>query len=206
MYWYHWISLASLGICLVLSIVHLIRMLRLGRPKEYSAPAGRIAPAVRYSFTGAMSPAKKETAFLHMPTYFAGIAYHLGTFLAILLFSLYWTGIAFPVIPRIAMALFLLGTSGCGVGILMKRLLKKGLRALSNPDDYISNILVTLFQLITALVLLWDNAYPVYFILTSLLLLYFPAGKLKHAIYFFAARYHLGFFFGWRGVWPPKQA
>jgi hypothetical protein len=44
-----------------------------------------------------------------------------------------------------------------------------------------------------------------YFIAISLLFLYFPLGKLKHAIYFFAARYQLGFFYGWRGVWPPQN-
>jgi hypothetical protein len=206
MYWYHWISLSSLGICLFLSLFHLLRLLRLGRPKEYATPAGKIIPAIQYSFTGAMSPKKKETAFLHLPTYFAGIAFHLGTFLAILLFFLSWTGITYPVILKLAMAIFLMATTCCGAGILIKRLFKRGLRVLSNPDDYISNVLVTLFQLLTAICLLWDKASPVYYILTSLLLLYFPAGKLKHAIYFFAARYHLGFFYGWRGVWPPKQA
>ena len=30
-------------------------------------------------------------------------------------------------------------------------------------------------------------------------------GKLKHVVYFFAARYHLGFFYGWRNVWPPHK-
>ncbi len=205
MHWYHWISLFSLGICLFLSLVHLIRLLNLGKPKEYATPAGKITPAIQYSFIGAMSPKKKETAFLHLPTYFAGIAFHLGTFLAILLFFLSWSGITYPVILKLAIAIFLMATTGCGAGILIKRLLKKGLWILSNPDDYISNILVTLFQLLTAISLLWDKASPVYYILTSLLLLYFPAGKLKHAIYFFAARYHLGFFYGWRGVWPPKQ-
>jgi hypothetical protein len=206
MYWYHWISLVSLGICLSISLFYLIRLFQLGKPKEYATPAGTIAPAVQYSFTGAMNPSKKETAFLHLPTYFSGIAYHLGTFLAILIFLLSWTGILYPVILKLSMGLFLIAASGCGTGILIKRMLKKGLRGLSNPDDYISNILVTIFQLMTALVLLQDKASPVYYIVTSLLLLWFPAGKLKHAIYFFAARYHLGFFYGWRGVWPPKQA
>jgi hypothetical protein len=36
-------------------------------------------------------------------------------------------------------------------------------------------------------------------------MLYIPAGKLRHTVYFFAARYHLGYFFGWRGVWPPGK-
>ena len=32
-----------------------------------------------------------------------------------------------------------------------------------------------------------------------------PLGKLRHAVYYFAARYHLGFFYGWRNVWPNKE-
>jgi nitrate reductase gamma subunit len=100
-------------------------------------------------------------------------------------------------------ALFL--SSGiCGIGILVKRINKHELRSLSNPDDYISNILVTVFQLVSALTLIEPVYLPLYFIITSALLLYFPLGKLKHAVYFFAARYHLGVFYGWRNVWPPK--
>jgi nitrate reductase gamma subunit len=91
-----------------------------------------------------------------------------------------------------------------GLAILVKRISKHELRSLSNPDDYISNILVTAFQLVSTLALIIPAYAPVYFIVASMLLLYFPLGKLKHAVYFFAARYHLGFFYGWRNVWPPK--
>ena len=115
--------------------------------------SGKERTAVAYSFTGAMSPLKKESAFLHLPTYSAGLIYHRG---------------------------------------------------LSSPDDYISNILVTIFQFTTALVILIPSCEPVYYFFTGLLLPYFPLGKLKHAVYFFAARYHLGVFFGHRNVWPPK--
>ena len=84
---------------------------------------------------------------------------------------------------------------------------------MSNPDDYISNILVTLFQMMTILVLITPALIPsyrhtvlqFYYIITALLLLYGPAGKLRHTVYFFAARYHLGHFYGWRGVWPPRS-
>jgi hypothetical protein len=205
MYWYHWITLGSLGICLVNSSVHLLRLIRLGKPRDYSFPAGKIAPSIQYSFTGAMNPLKKESAYLHLPTYIAGIIYHIGTFLSIALFFLIWADVNFPDILTFSIVPFLLISFACGMGILIKRMVKKGLRDLSDPDDYISNLLVTFFQLMTSIVLLWDQYYPVYFILSSLLLIYFPLGKLKHAIYFFAARYHLGFFFGWRGIWPPKQ-
>jgi hypothetical protein len=205
MYWYHWFSLGSLGICLAASLIYFIRLIGMGKPSDYSLPAGNVASSIQYSFTGAMNPVKKESAYLHLPTYVAGIIYHLGTFLSIILFFLIWAGINLPKTWVFSIVLFLTFSFSCGTGILIKRMVKKGLRDLSNPDDYISNLLVTLFQIMTVVILMWDQFNPVYFILSGLLLIYFPFGKLKHAIYFFAARYHLGFFYGWRGVWPPKQ-
>ena len=79
---------------------------------------------------------------------------------------------------------------------------------MSNLDDYLSNMLTTLFQLMTALLLWFHDSTLVstlYYIEVSLLLLYIPQGKLKHMLYYFAARYHLGFFYGWRNVWPKKE-
>jgi hypothetical protein len=65
---------------------------------------------------------------------------------------------------------------------------------------------VTLFQFLTLVMLVKEVFAPFYFLCASLLLLYLPMGKLKHALYFFAARYHLGFFYGWRGIWPLKKS
>ena len=158
-----------------------------------------------YAFSGAMSPTRKESAFLHIPTYIAGIFYHLGTFVSIFVFFFFLAQIAInePIAQFIAG--FLAIAVLCGFGILIKRMVIKRLRTLSNPDDYISNLLVTFFQLLTAAVLLHENWQPAYYIIVSILLVYIPLGKLKHAVYFFAARYHLGYFYGWRGVWPPKK-
>jgi hypothetical protein len=202
--WYYWLAIVSLSVCLLSCIYHAYRIISLGNPPEYARRAGNIGKAVRYSFTGAMSPKVKESAYLHMPTYLAGIIYHLGTFLAIFLFiaSLFniWSQGWFMWI-EVAM----LSAAGIsGIAILIKRFSKHELRALSNPDDYISNILVTAFQFITVIAMVDPQYIPAYFIIVSLLMLYFPLGKLKHAVYFFAARYHLGLFYGWRGVWPPK--
>jgi hypothetical protein len=179
-------------------------LISLGKPKDYSQKKGDTNTAIAYSITGAMSPKKKESAFLHLPTYTAGLFYHFGTFLSILLFILF----LFKIFPQGYLKWGIIGlliiTGVSGLGILIKRISKKELMALSNPDDFISNMLVTLFQLTTALALYNGTYLPIYFIVTSALLLYLPIGKLKHTIYFFAARYHLGFFYGWRGVWPPK--
>ena len=184
---------------------HFLRLLQLGVPRDLSKRRGEIGPAIMYSFTGAMDPRKKESAFLHLPTYSAGIIYHLGTFLSLALFILFlfkrephgwlrWLIIGFLIISCI-----------CGMAILIKRVIKSELRSLSNPDDYISNLLVTLVQFFTAFALYNPLTFPVYFIMVSALLLYLPIGKLKHTIYFFAARYQLGVFYGWRGVWPPNK-
>ena len=204
MLWYHWLALIALSVCFVNCIYHFYRIISLGNPPEYARKAGNIGKAVRYSFTGAMSPKVKESAYLHMPTYIAGIIYHIGTFLSIFLFFLF----LFNIILGgwvIWIAAFILGVSSlCGIGVLIKRISRQELRSLSNPDDYISNILVNAFQLVTALALFYPALWPTYFVISALLLLYFPMGKLKHALYFFAARYHLGLFYGWRGVWPPK--
>ncbi len=204
MSWYILLTYFSLAVCLFNCLYHAIKLISLGKPMDYSQKKGNIGEATRYSFTGAMSPVKKESAYLHLPTYTAGLLYHMGTFLAIFLFILF----LFKVEPHGWIRFVIMGTlviTGLsGLGILIKRIVKKELRMLSNPDDFISNSLVTAFQLISAMVLFDANLFPVYFVIASVLLLYLPIGKLKHTIYFFAARYHLGFFYGWRGVWPPK--
>jgi hypothetical protein len=190
-------------LCLTVYCYQLIRIILLGAPIEYSKPIGSEKSGISYSFTGAMSPKKKESAYLHLPTYTTGIIYHLGTFLAIVLFFLILLNVKLNETINILLAIFLLISGLCGLGILIKRMVKKELRFFSNPDDYLSNILVSLFHLGTAYFLIKFSA--IYFILVSLLLLYLPIGKLKHSIYFFAARYHLGFFYGRRGVWPPNK-
>ncbi len=204
MLWYKWLTLVAFVICFASCIFHLIRLIRLGNPVDYAKPSGTTGRAIKYSFTGAMSPRKKESAYLHLPTYTAGILFHLGTFLSMaLLFIFFFNLFPFGLLLWIFFG-FLMLSSLNGLGILIKRIVKKQLRSLSSPDDYISNLLVTGFQLLTALALINNSIIPVYFIWVSMLLLYLPLGKLKHTIYFFAARYHLGFFFGWRGTWPPK--
>jgi len=204
MIWYQWLAIIALVFCLSNCFYHFFRIISLGNPPEYAKRAGNIGKAVRYSFTGAMSPRVKESAYLHMPTYLAGIIYHIGTFLAIFLFIIFLLNVSFAG-WIIMIFITIMGTSTlCGLGILIKRMSNHELRTLSNPDDYISNILVTVFQGVTAMAMLFPGLWATYFIIASILLLYFPLGKLKHAVYFFAARYHLGYFYGWRGVWPPK--
>jgi hypothetical protein len=211
--WYQWLAFIALGICLVTCLLHLSRLMRAGKPKDISRPAGSPYKGIRFAFTGAMSPARKESAFLHLPTYTAGLLFHLGTFLCLIMFFLISTGVFPGKSITIVIITFLAISASCGIGILIKRIVKRDLRSLSNPDDYISNILVNLYQIFTIAVLLTltvlQSYHPtvqlLYYLTFTLLVLYLPVGKLRHTLYFFAARYHLGYFFGRRGVWPVNR-
>jgi len=204
MHWYQWIALIAAAICLAGFSYHFARLIRLGKPKDYAHPSGKPASGIAYSFTAGMNPVNKESAFLHLPTYAAGIIFHLASFAALVLFFVLLAGLTPG--PGTSMMLAFVAFAGAmaGIAMLIKRMTDKKLKILSSPEDYLSNALVTLFQLMTGLVLLSESVYPAYLLVSAALFLYMPFGKLKHAIYFFAARYHLGLFYGRRNVWPPK--
>lgn len=203
---YQIISLTAFLICVISLTYHFIRLIRLGSPKDYSQKISNLNSAIPYSFVGAMNPLKKESAYLHFPTYTAGILYHTGTFLSIALYFIFLFNISFAYIIQLILICVLMLTSISGLGILLKRITVKKLKNLSNPDDYISNLLVTVFQIFTLILLISESFSLYYYMCTVLLFLYLPLGKLKHLLYFFAARYHLGFYYGWRGVWPVKKS
>jgi hypothetical protein len=207
MEWYHWAGVACFLFCLLVCGVHAFRLVRAGRSKDFATPAGSIPEGIRYAFTTAMKPGHKESAFMHLPTYLSGLVFHLGAFAATALFIV-WPKYDFTHLQLVRLVVALLPAIGslAGLGLLVKRMVSPVLRPLSTPDDYLSNFLVTLFQLCAAVALFIPWMIPTFYIAGAVLWLYFPAGKLKHAVYFFAARYHLGVFFGSRGVWQnPKR-
>ena len=202
---YQFISLIAFLICIISLTYHFISLVKSGLPKDYLHKIGNIKTAVAYSFTGAMNPMKKESAYLHFPTYTAGILYHIGTFISVVLFFLFLSEFGFPEFLKWFLFFVLIVTGASGLGIFIKRITLKKLRTLSNPDDYISNLLVTAFQFFASVVLVRNSFAPYYYIAAGMLFLYLPLGKLKHSLYFFSARYHLGFFYGRRSVWPVKS-
>jgi len=173
-----------------------------GNPIDPAEAKGSILKGIVYSFTGSMSPLKKETANKHWPTYLAGILYHSGIFLGFFWLFINLTNIPlFSTAYSLSQVLFII-TIICGVAILLKRIFNKKLRYLSNPDDYASNVLVTGFLIISVLNLYATHMKPFLFYYSALLFLYMPVGKLKHAAYFVLARVYLGIFYGIRGIWP----
>jgi len=169
-----------------------------GQRALHAAPAGDPAAGVHYAFTGAMHPMAKESVREHLPSYAAGLAYHAGIFTALGLLATTLAECSLPGPLRMLVQVLLgLGTLG-GVALLLKRLLKPELRGLSTPDDVLSNLLATAFVALA----LFGPGTP-WLLSAMLLLFYVPLGKLRHSLFFFVARRHLGAFFGRRGVFPP---
>ena len=210
------VSIVAMAFCIAMCMWHCVRLIKLGAPKDLSQPSGSVTAGVVYSNTGAMMPRQKESAYKHLPTYTAGILFHIGSFIALLSFLLLIPSVVgyfffqHPLLSTL-IALYLWLSAFCGIGLVIKRLFSKKLRPISNVDDYFAIILVTLFHLVSALVFtaFAFNEYSyilfaTYFLVATLLFIYLPYSKLKHVVYYFAARYHLGFFYGRRGTWPPK--
>jgi hypothetical protein len=93
------------------------------------------------------------------------------------------------------------GAAGCA--LLAKRILNRELRGLSCPDDYVSNLLSTGFALLAFLASFGPQLTGLWLAEAVLLLVYAPMGKIRHCVFFFSTRYHLGAFFGRRGTFPP---
>ncbi|MFH2144125.1 MAG: hypothetical protein ABIJ97_16990 [Bacteroidota bacterium] len=202
---YHWIISGSFVFFVMCFVEIMLKTLALKKYYDPSLAKGKVKPAIVFSYTKAMSPAKKESAYMHLPTYTAGMIFHLGTFFCFFCLILFFVKISTPIWFSYLSAILIFSSAVCGIGLLIKRITLAKLRSLSNPDDYFSNLLVTGFQILTACSFLDQSIYYVLFIYSSALLIYIPVGKLKHTIYFFADRVHLGKYYGKRGVWPVEK-
>ena len=208
-----YIAIAAAVYCAVSLLAHLLKVIRLGAPKDKSEPSGSVKEGVVYANTRAMMPQEKESAYLHLPSYATGMLFHIGLFCCLLFFVLSFfpffnNWICGPDKIHYLIAIFPLVGCVCGYTLLARRYLKDEMRSWSNADDYLSNFLTSTFQLMTLLFLLFPASRPIvilYYLACILLFCYMPFSKLRHLVYYFAARYHLGFFYGWRNVWPPKK-
>ncbi|MBO7647155.1 MAG: hypothetical protein J6S56_03555 [Bacteroidales bacterium] len=213
MYIIQYIALAAVLFCICGLLTFFIKIVRLGKPKDLSEKSGDVAAGVVYANTKAMMPQNKESAFLHLPEYAAGMLFHIGSFMSLLVFVLSFfpffnNWICGPDKIHYLIALFPLAGCICGYILLLRRYLTAEMRSWSNIDDYLANFLTSTFQLMTLLFLIWPAYRAIvilYYVACILLFCYMPFGKLRHVVYYFAARYHLGFFYGWRNVWPPKE-
>jgi len=205
-YYYYFLLIAVLSVALF-TVFQWIKVLTDKRDLPFAPPLGRPSTAAIYSLTLGMSPLKKETAHQHWPTYIAGMGFHIGLFLALAWLPLHFFNIALPsFIISSSKGVIALGAL-FGVIILIKRVSLKKMRQLSTPDDYFSNLIVTVFQLLSVRTLDRPSEPALLMLWAGVMLFYIPFGKLRHAIYFVPTRILLGRYFGQRGTWPkPGRA
>ena len=204
MTWSVFILGLGFGICFVSCLWQTLGLIRT-RPKDpQEGDRRRIRRSISYSFIGAMSPFKKESANRHWISYTMGIVFHAGSFLA-----LFWLLIRlFSIHPPLFVVsvskglLWLTGT--CGAALLAKRAFSPSIRRFSNMDDTFSNLLVTGFHWVSAVTMDRPESWPFLQVYAGILFFFIPLTKLRHTIYFFSARIHLALFYGVRGLWPAK--
>lgn len=166
---------------------------RLGRRPLHAPAAGSPAAGVRYAFTGAMLPQAKESVRRAPLSYAAGMTFHAGVAAAALRFLLPWK----------SLAILALAGAAAGLALLAKRILLPHLRGLSGADDFTANALATGFAALGGLAAFLPAASRILPWWALALVAYVPMGKLRHCVFFFLSRYHLGAFFGRRGTFPP---
>ncbi|MDH4224323.1 MAG: hypothetical protein OEW12_01595 [Deltaproteobacteria bacterium] len=177
----------------------MVRLLRLPRPKDIAPPKGDAAKGAVYALTFAMLPWKKESTRIHWVTYTAGMAMHLGLFLAILYALVRLAGWSGPGLDMVMQGAAPMGWAAA-FGLFVKRIFKRSMRAISTPDDFVSSLLVQGVLLGAWLTALDGGWWPLWKVAAMALMVYIPLGKLFHMVLFFFSRVFFGRQFGSRGV------
>lgn len=155
---------------------------------------------VRYALGRGLDPRLKDGVRAHPLTFVAGMLLHAGIAAACI-------SLVVSTASSIRLPLIGLNAIGAlaGVYLLARRLREPVLRAISVPDDYVSNLLVVTL-LITAIASLVDPAFRSWLLTaTAALVVYAPFGKIRHCVLFFVARARFGAFIGTRGVIVGRQ-
>ncbi|HEX9902103.1 MAG TPA: hypothetical protein VGB72_04490 [Acidobacteriota bacterium] len=176
-----------------------------GRRPAFSSPQRSPFPGIAYALSKGMMPWEKESARLHLLSYLAGVLYHLGIFSG---FAVLFAKVVDLKMPALGQNIFRFGLGLgllSGLGLLLKRILMPNVRRLSRPDDFGANVFVDVF--LAAALAASLNARAVTFLMgySIFLFLYIPAGKIRHCVFFFYSRVLFGWFFGRRGVLPPRR-
>jgi len=196
-----------LGLCFAWAVLASVVQVAIawgGGRQDYSVPLGSRMKGMLYSFTGAMLPSRKESISGHKISFAIGIIFHTGLFLCLfnLLLAIAKPGMAWSL--RYIFILFAGLGLVAGIYLFIRRMASAGLRAMSAADDFIANAITTG---LLAMTLVYYGYHPdaktALWLYSALLFLYFPLGKLRHAIFFFTARGDLGRRLGYRGTYPP---
>jgi len=202
--YFKYVIITSAFISFISLLYLLSKTFSFGKKSFYSTPRGSKVKGILYAFGKGTLPWEKESVKNHFLSYIAGIFYYLGIFsglfyLLIIIFNFNFS------YSLIIIRIFLIMGIVCGIGLFSKRFFLPELRILSCADDFFSNFLVNIFLCFTLLDTITKNIRIFYYIITIILFLYIPLGKIRHCFFFFWSRAVFGIFFGRRGVLPRKN-
>ena len=189
----------------VIGAIFLLSRKDLTKPRhKYSVTAGLGAVLTRSHPAHAF---EAKIRFQHV----TGYAWHFALFVSVLFFAphiLFFEsvlGFSWPHLPNT----IILVTAAVAVAVLIALLIRRAThpvqRFISNADDYIS-IFVVLIPLVTGILAFahvggpYETLLAIHLLSVEAMLIWFPFGKLMHAIMTMPARYQAGTAFGRRGV------
>jgi|Deesub1362B_J571_1020462.scaffolds.fasta_scaffold00001_104 hypothetical protein len=170
----------------------------------YSTARGEEKRGVFYALGAGLMPWAKESASRHLGVYLAGIIYHSGIFVGFIILGFLLFNFKINTHVRFILGVFTTVGLFCGLGLFIRRLSLRELRFISQADDYLANLLVDIFLASSFLSLYVTSFQPLFLIISILLLIYVPLGKIRHCLFFFISRAFFGRFYGRRGVLPHK--
>lgn len=204
LYWALFIFIAGI-LWRLLGTLFLLRKRDLSRPKGSRLWLAGLRTIFNRSIVA--SPYRRQTIYQVV----MGYVFHIGLFVVIFLFIPHieffrgWLGLSWPGLPNdlvmVAGTLALVAL----VALLVKRLTSPVQKAISNADDYIS-WLVTALPLATGLMAYahlgprYETMLALHLLSVEALLIWFPFGKLMHAILVFPSRAEIGATYQRKGV------
>lgn len=152
-------------------------------------------------------PFEKRIRFQH----YTGYAWHIGLFIVVLFFAphiLFFEdilGFGWPNLPNSVILIVSAITLAVLFALAIRRMTHPVMRLISNADDYIS-LLVTIAPFITGILAFahigfrYETMLAIHWLSVDALFVWFPFGKLIHAVLVFPTRFQAGADYGHRGV------
>ena len=206
------VQLIALFCFVTIYVVRLVWLFRFQSQKERTFSAGHEGRGITYSLFNVVMPWAMESTRKRPLFYVQFAIFHLGvtaaiaaTFILPYAPKIFENKIVAVVFQAILCAAFLVGLYR-----LIRRIGNPQMRLISSVDDYFSLVLL-IFYFASAFFAI-PNTYRssewpliLFFVLTTLFLLYVPFSKICHYLYYPFTRFFLGRTMGHRGVLAKKK-
>lgn len=203
----------AIGIFLFGITWRLVSMLLLRYPRDLNEPRNGVLHSLMagVATTGTRSWPHKEFVGRIGAGEALGYSYHLGLFAIILAFGPHialfrsLVGFSWPALPSSVITIVSVFTLALFVAVLFRRVTSRVMRLLSNFDDYFSWCIVAL-TIGTGLAATahvgapYNTLLALHILSCDVLLIWFPFGKLMHAVYLMPSRALNGYLLNRKGA------